>query len=215
MKDYRIEIKVKNNILYKLMKAKGIDNVAEFSRLSGVNSPAIYNYMNLKEIPYFSKKHPKEGEFKKSVLDLAEYLEVTPYEMFPIQHLDKPLLTNKAESEMTFEEITQYVLPGADKALLVDGLYGPEQIVYEGEKHDALSNMLKTLSKNEETALRMYYGLDGNKEESLTEIGKYMERKHPHLSSEPLTRERVRMIIEKGLRKMRHKSRARKLRKFH
>ena len=111
MKDYRIEVRVKNNILYKLMKGKGIETVAELSRLSGVSLPLLYNYMNLKKIPYSNEKHAKEGEFKNSVLMLAEYLEVTPYEMFPIQHLDKPLLTNKAESEMTFEEITQYILP--------------------------------------------------------------------------------------------------------
>ena len=53
--------------------------------------------------------------------------------------------------------------------LLEDGLYGPEQVVYNGEKRDAISDMLKTLSKNEETALRMYYGLDGPKE-SLQEL---------------------------------------------
>ena len=31
MKDYRIEVRVKNNILYKLMKGKGIETVAELS----------------------------------------------------------------------------------------------------------------------------------------------------------------------------------------
>ena len=161
MKDYRIEVRVKNNILYKLMKGKGIETVAELSRLSGVSLPLLYNYMNLKKIPYSNEKHAKEGEFKNSVLILAEYLEVTPYEMFPIQHLDKPLLTNKAESEMTFEEITQYILPGEDKPLLEDGLFEPEQKVFENEKRDSISKMLKTLTENEETALRMYYGLDG------------------------------------------------------
>ena len=223
MKDYRIEIKVKNNILYKLMKAKGIDNVAEFSRLSGVNSPAIYNYMNLKEIPYFSKNHPKEGEFKKSVLDLAEYLEVTPYEMFPIQHLDKPLLTNKAESEMTFEEITQYILPGKDKPLLEDGLFEPEQAVFENEKQDSVSKMLKTLTENEETALRMYYGLDGP-EKSMAEIGEQMNRTLPGSGSggkkgkysgeKGLTTERVSQIIAKALRKLIHESRSEQLKKI-
>ena len=118
MKDYRIEVKVKNNILYRLMKRKGIETPAELARLSGVNVPAVYNYMNLKVIPYSSEKNAKEGEFKNSVFLLAEFLGVTPYEMFPIQHLDKPLLTNKAESEMSFEEITQYILPNSDKPLL-------------------------------------------------------------------------------------------------
>ena len=224
MKDYRIEVKVKNNILYKLMKGKGIETPAELARLSGVNVPAIYNYMNLKVIPYSSEKKAKEGEFKPSVLMLAEYLEVTPYEMFPIQHLDRPLLTNKAESEMTFEEITQYILPGQDKPLLEDGLYEPEQIVFEEEKHDAISKMLKTLTKNEETALRMYYGLDGPGK-SMAEIGEHLNRSvlgsggggkpYRYTGEKGLTTERVSQIINKAERKLRHKSRAVELKKFY
>lgn len=212
MKDYRIEVKVKNNILYKLMKGKGIDNVAELARISGVSIFSIYDYMNLKAIPYL--RSSKDNEFKLSAIQLARFFNLTPYDIFPLQHLDKPLITNKAESELTFEEVSKFILPGEDKPLLEEGLYGPEQVVYNGEKRDAISNMLKTLSKNEETALRMYYGLDGPKE-SFQEIGKYLERKHSHLSSEPLTQERVRMIIAKGLRKMRHETRSDKLREFY
>jgi RNA polymerase sigma factor (sigma-70 family) len=196
MKDYRIEVRVKNNLLYRLMKGKGIDNVAELSRRSGVSLPQIYNYMNLKIIPYSSEKNAKEGEFKNSVLILAEFLGVTPYEMFPIQHLDKPLLTNKAETELTFEEITQYILPEEDKPLLEDGLYGPEQIVFEDEKQEAVADLFKTLSKNEVTALRPYYGLDGPKK-TLKEIAEL----------KGITRERVRQIIKKAERKIRHPTR--------
>jgi DNA-directed RNA polymerase sigma subunit (sigma70/sigma32) len=205
------------------MNNKGIETPAELARLSGVNVPAVYNYMNLKVIPYSSEKKAKEGEFKPSVLKLAAYLEVTPYEMFPIQHLDKPLLTNKAESEMTFEEITQYVLPGQHKPLLEDGLYEPEQIVYENEKCDSVSKMLKTLTKNEETALRMYYGLDGP-EKTMGEIGEHMNRSvlgsggggkpYRYTGEKGLTTERVSQIINKAERKLRHKSRANELRKF-
>ena len=223
MKDYRIEVRVKNNILYKLMKGKGIETVAELSRLCGVSLPLLYNYMNLMKIPYSNEKQAKEGEFKNSVLILAEYFEVTPYEMFPIQHLDKPLLTNKAESEMSFEEITQYILPGEDKPLLEDGLFEPEQKVYENEKRDSISKMLKTLTENEETALRMYYGLDGP-EKSMAEIGEQMKRTLPGSGSggkkgkysgeKGLTTERVSQIINKAERKLRHKSRAKELRKF-
>ena len=216
-KDYRIEIKVKNNVLYKLMLSKGIESIAELSRLSGLGLPRLYQYMNLTTIPYAESKYAKvkEGVFKPSAEKLADFLNVTVYEMFPIQHLDKPLLTNKAESEMSFEELGQYVLPDSGQSILEDGLYGPEQIVFEGQKRDAVDEMLKTLTKNEETAIRLYYGFDGNKEQILSEIGKHLERKHPHLSSEPLTKERVRHILAKGLRKMRHKERSNKLRKFY
>ena len=206
MKDYRIEVRVKNNILYKLMKSKRIETVAELARLSGVNMMAIYNYMNLKEIPYSNAKQAKEGEFKQTVLKLAEFFNVTPYEMFPVQHLDKPLLTNKAESELTFEEITKYILPGGDKPLLEDGLYEPEQIIYEDEKKDAVSNMLKTLTKNEETIMRLHYGLDGPRL-SFREIGEQMENVSTHgerKGEKGISGTRVHQMIARAERKWRH-----------
>ena len=58
-KDYRIEIKVKNNVLYKLMLSKGIESIAELSRLSGLGLPRLYQYMNLTTIPYAESKYAK------------------------------------------------------------------------------------------------------------------------------------------------------------
>lgn len=204
MKDYRIEIKVKNNVLYSLMKKRGIENPAQLASLSGVSLPQVYNYMNLKDIPYTRQGRGADakltkGEFKPSALKLAEFLSVTPYEIFPLQHLDTPLLTNKAEAELSFEEIKEYILPGADKNLLEDGLYGPEQLIHEEERKDAINKVLKTLTKKEEIALRAYFGL-GTLGKSLNKISK--EEFYGLIS-----RERVRQIIQKAIRKLKHPSR--------
>ena len=205
MKDYRIEIKVKNNVLYTLMKKRGIENPSQLSRLSGVGLPTVYNYMNLKDIPYTRQGRGADvklakGEFIPTVLKLAEFLSVTPYEMFPLQHLDRPLLTNKAESELSFEEITQYILPGGDKPLLEDGLYSPEQKVYEEERHDAISEVLKTLTKKEEAALRGHFGLD-TPGKSLREIGE----------GQGTSSESVRLTVKRAIRKLRHPTRAKNI----
>lgn len=213
LKDYRIEVKVKNNVLYKLMLSRGIESVAELGRVSGVSLPRLYEYMNLKTIPYQEQKI-EEGIFKRSAIKLADFLDVTPYELFPLKHLDQPLLINKAESELSFEEITQYILPGEDSPLIEGGLFEPEQKVFENEKENAIDDMLKTLTKNEETALRMHHGLDG-REHSLKEIGEYLDREISKNNSEPLSKERVRQIINKAERKMRHKSRSTILKKFY
>ena len=211
MKDYRIEVRVKNNILYKLMKNKGIETVAELSRLCGVSLPAVYNFMNLKVIPYSCEKKAKEGEFKQSVLKLAEFFNVTPYEMFPIQHLDKPLLINKAESELTFEEINQYILPGEDKPLLEDGLFEPEHIIFEDQKRNAVSDMLKTLTKKEENVMRSYYGID-EPQQTLSEIARNVEKMtghKVHTGEKGISKERMRQIILKAERKLNHPTRKR------
>ena len=217
-KDYRIEIKVKNNVLYKLMISKGIKSVPELSRLSKVGLPRLYQYMNLKTIPYTKNKYKnvEEGVFKPTAIKLADFLNVTPYELFPLQHLDKPLLTNKAESEMSFEELAQYVLPDSEQSMLEDGLYGPEQLVFKNEKENAIDEMLKTLTKNEEIALRMHHGLDG-REYSLKEIGQYLDREGNMKKEKdnPLSKERVRQIINKAESKMRHGSRSTRLKIFY
>jgi DNA-directed RNA polymerase specialized sigma subunit len=215
MKDYRIEVKVKNNILYRLMKRKGIDNPSELARLSGVSYRAVSNYMNLKDIPYSTKKI-KEEQFKPSVLKLAEFFNVTPYEMFPIQHLDKPLLTNKAESELTFEEINQYILPGGNGSLLEHGLFEPEQIIFEDQKRDAVSDMLKTLTKREEIVMRAFYGIDQPKQ-TATEIAKNIDKMtgQKRLTGEKgVSKSRMRQIIMRAERKLRHPTRERIVRDF-
>ena len=62
--------------------------------------------------------------------------------------------------------------------------------------------MLKTLTPREEKVIKMRFGLDEGSERTLEEVGQ----------SFAVTRERIRQIEAKGLRELRHPSRARKLR---
>ncbi len=60
---------------------------------------------------------------------------------------------------------------------------------------------LETLEPREAVVLRLYFGVDCERTHTLDEISDHLN----------LTRERVRQIKEKGLRKLRHRSRAREL----
>ncbi|MGH9869733.1 MAG: RNA polymerase sigma factor RpoD [Candidatus Polarisedimenticolia bacterium] len=64
--------------------------------------------------------------------------------------------------------------------------------------------VLKTLSPREEKVLKMRFGLDDGSERTLEEVGQ----------SFAVTRERIRQIESKALRKLRHPSRSRRLRAF-
>ena len=55
MKDYRVEVKVKNNYLFRLMQSYGLNNAAELSRASGVAQGTIGKVLNLKA-PALTKK---------------------------------------------------------------------------------------------------------------------------------------------------------------
>ena len=66
------------------------------------------------------------------------------------------------------------------------------------------SQVLKTLSPREERVIRMRFGLEDGSEHTLEEVGQKFE----------VTRERIRQIEAKALRKLRHPSRSRRLKTF-
>ncbi|HNG93394.1 MAG TPA: RNA polymerase sigma factor RpoD [Acidobacteriota bacterium] len=70
---------------------------------------------------------------------------------------------------------------------------------------DTIDDLLKTLTPREEKVIKMRFGLDpGGSEHTLEEVGKHFA----------VTRERIRQIEAKALRKLRHPSRSRKLKSF-
>ena len=66
---------------------------------------------------------------------------------------------------------------------------------------EQLGEVLKTLNEREEMVLRYRYGLDDGSQKTLEEVGKIFN----------VTRERIRQIEVKALRKLRHPSRRKKL----
>ncbi len=69
---------------------------------------------------------------------------------------------------------------------------------------EQLEEVLNTLTEREEQVLRMRFGLVDGKPHTLEEVGKEFD----------VTRERIRQIESKALRKLRHPSRSKKLRDF-
>ena len=69
---------------------------------------------------------------------------------------------------------------------------------------DQLGEVLKTLTPREEKVLRLRYGLEDGRSRTLEEVGKEFN----------VTRERIRQIEAKALRKLRHPSRSKKLKDF-
>jgi RNA polymerase primary sigma factor len=80
----------------------------------------------------------------------------------------------------------------------------PFDSVNQGMLRDALAEMLGALSERERLVVRMRYGVDGGQRQTLEEIGQKLR----------LTRERIRQIEAKALRKMRHPTRLKDLQSF-
>jgi RNA polymerase primary sigma factor len=80
----------------------------------------------------------------------------------------------------------------------------PSDAVISVNLKEYTSQVLRTLTPREERVVKMRFGLEDGSEHTLEEVGQSFQ----------VTRERIRQIEAKALRKLRHPSRSRKLRAF-
>ena len=98
----------------------------------------------------------------------------------------------QGESNSLLDMLSSEEDPSPDKSLMSDSL------------QREIERALSTLTEREAEVIRLYFGLDDDHSFTLEEIG---EKFH-------LTRERVRQIKEKAIRRLRHTSRSRFLRSY-
>ena len=118
--------------------------------------------------------------------DIADILKTTGHHL----SLDEPFKEDEGNSLLDILESDRYEPP--------DGDLMRNSLKLEIEK------VLDTLKPREAEIVKLYFGLDGERPLTLEEIGDYFE----------LTRERVRQIKEKAIRRLRHRSRLDPLRKY-
>jgi RNA polymerase primary sigma factor len=80
----------------------------------------------------------------------------------------------------------------------------PAEAVINANREDRTAHVLRTLSAREEKIIRMRFGMEDGSERTLEEVGR----------SFAVTRERIRQIEAKALRKLRQPSRSRTLKAF-
>ena len=85
-----------------------------------------------------------------------------------------------------------------------DEVPAPSEAAASAILKEQISEVLSTLTDREQKVLRLRFGLDDGRSRTLEEVGKEFN----------VTRERIRQIEAKALRKLRHPSRSRKLKEF-
>ena len=85
-----------------------------------------------------------------------------------------------------------------------DTIVGPEDAAAYSVLQDQISKLLETLTEREQRVLILRFGLEDGRTRTLEEVGKEFN----------VTRERIRQIEAKALRKLRHPSRARMLKGY-
>ncbi|MFH1826592.1 MAG: RNA polymerase sigma factor RpoD [bacterium] len=80
----------------------------------------------------------------------------------------------------------------------------PDEVVMQGLLRDDLDIVMNSLTDREKTVLKLRFGLEDGHPRTLEEVGRVFN----------VTRERIRQIEAKALRKLKHPTRAKKLREY-
>ena len=148
MKDYRVEVKVKNNYLFRLMDSYGLSNAAELSRASGCDQQTIGLVLNLKIAAI-----NKWGKTRPNVQRLCTFFTCEVCDLFPPQHLYDALQSNSGAMEANMAELAS--------SNLLAGATDPLQIVSEGDAENLVAVALGKLSSREVVVMNARFGLQG------------------------------------------------------
>jgi len=191
MKEIRLIIKTKNNILLKQREALGLSQNG-MAIYIGVNNGCYGDIENL-------KKKPKNnnGEWCKVALDISKKLKMLPEDLFPdsLSKIKNPIV----QKEISVKDIESYLSYNEQIALPVDTIYR------EKEKKYIINNVLNTLTHKEAAVLEYRFGLNGEDEHTLRDVGKIYG----------VEQERIRQIEAKALQKLRMRKRRKILEEYY
>lgn len=136
-------------------------------------------------------------EREASAQEISEFLDLPEQEVANVLHMN----TRHVSVDAPFQDGEDHGLldvminedsPKADKSLIVESLRAE------------INRSLATLTDRESEVIKMFYGIDGYREISLEEIGAKFD----------LTRERVRQIKEKAIKRLKNNTRSKLLKTY-
>ncbi|HZS75675.1 MAG TPA: sigma-70 family RNA polymerase sigma factor [Ktedonobacteraceae bacterium] len=139
-------------------------------------------------------------EAEPTMEELAEQMDLS------VQQVTDLLRITKAQEPLSLDirrKVGEDELPLSD-LLEDDSSHSPEQVVMTQTLETQIRDLLDSLSPRERQVIRYRYGLDGNREHTLHEVGRKLGLSH----------EAVRQVESRALRKLDPLSRSRKLEEF-
>lgn len=177
----------KDTLLSQLLRQKGVESVVDLAKQLGEYSETISDVVNGKPDRIFGVE---PGTYQKPAQALADFLGVPPELLFD----ENPAwdeLRRKAEEEFLA------VTPTPEPADPLD------QVIQDHLK-ETTTRVLASLTPREERVLKMRFGIGMDTDHVLEEVDQAFS----------VTRDRMRQIEAKALRKLKHPSRVRRLRSF-
>ena len=185
MKEFRLKVSVRNNLLLSAIEEQGYASVAEFERACEIGIGSINNLVAMRDAPIL-----QNGEFSQNAKLVMEVLGAAPTDLWTEQQLTIKLKTNSGERAID-ANLVQHLLEQKDRN---DYLPSPEDSLLAAETAAIVEQVLCTLKPREKDILQERFGRDL----TLQEVGNH----------HGLSKERIRGIESKALQKLRDKKRA-------
>ncbi len=144
-----------------------------------------------------SRQHLQEFGFEPDASVLAEKMEIPEDKIRKIMKIAKePISMETPIGDDDDSHLGDFIEDGANTA--------PMEAAMQAGLRDVVKDILDSLTPREAKVLRMRFGIEMTSDHTLEEVGKQFD----------VTRERIRQIEAKALRKLKHPSRSDKLRSF-
>jgi len=160
----------------------------------------VHRMEQIQKVMRLDSKYAAEADYKKRMelisnaaempIELVEDCMRLFYQFIKVTSLDLPV---GEDEDITLGDLVPDV-----------GSLSVEDTVSQQILKERLDEVLETLTAREQKVIRMRFGLDDGRSRTLEEVGKMFG----------VTRERIRQIEAKALRKLRHPSRSRKFKDF-
>lgn len=196
MDEYRVKITVRNNLLLKAIEDAGYKSQSDFAKAIGSSPTAVNALVAMRDAPLNG-----DGEFSELAKLVMEALGACPTDLWTEQQLTMKLKKNTADMNMGANTLRLMLSDPNDPMLLEDDV--DDMGLFREELKDTMADMLDSLTPRESKILKLRFGV-GCDEHTLEEIGKVYG----------MTKENVRRIEARALRKLRHPSRSDKLQFF-
>lgn len=192
-KDYRIEVKVKNNKLLEKIEEAGYESIAAFCRACGLHQTAVGRFINMVQAPV----NQLTGEYSQSFMKMVDFLRCMPEDIFPKAQMQEAMKVNKITTKADISDVQSLTTSLRTIAL------PPEQKMIFEEAQTSIQRAMETLTPREQRVLMLRFGFYDGIEHTFDEIGEKFN----------ISRERIRQIERKAIRKMRHPQRSKEIRK--
>ena len=190
----RAEIKFKNSAFWTALEKSEYKSMAEFSRQTKIRYDKLLDYANLRYI------FENDRDTRQVMIALLQSDELTLFDQYE-KVIKKEGGIKKIVTDIPIDKLVSL----ENRSLLMlespDGV--DESMIHESLEEE-VSVVLGTLKNREKEILKMHYGIGGEPELDLNEIAEKVG----------LTRERVRQIRDKSIRRLRHESRSDILRHY-